>query len=476
MSSQNKLLFLPRYTERATASEQPPACIPRYTEVATASEELPRFIPPYITVRGHRSPFKRADLDLPLTRHPDRHPQAHHPLRAPTQYLREREEALVDAKRAIFTTFWRAIRENDTGRVEHMLAEGLISPCALNLQGGTPLVWAVSSGHMAAVRHLVSLGADVDQLATGDRDGNQRTPLQVAAAKGNLAAVRFLVEECGADDALIAPDGQLALRLAADGGHGEIVAYLPSRRGGGRRRWKAQHATAMRRARRAGRKIGKWLRIVLFDVPFHLFVYAPVKVGAYLWKHKAGIAHTGAKLIVKTPVYAFRAAKKLPRAVAHVARWLWRVAKATPGKLWRVARILGAWLARSVLRLGGAVADVFGRLFSVLHTVVAAMFRFMRDLTVKDVWNGFCALARAVFVNLPVAVAKGIAALSEASYEAVKALLGGFGKVVWWILNVLMHILLYVPRQMLRIAEVFGRSVAKGFREVMVWYDPKASW
>ncbi|MBE3050391.1 ankyrin repeat domain-containing protein, partial [Candidatus Bathyarchaeota archaeon] len=261
----------------------------------------------------------------------------------------------------------------------------------------------------------------------------KRTPLQLAAAKGNFPAVRFLFE-CGADDAVIAPDGQLALRLAADGGHRDIVAYLPPRRGGGLRRWKAQHATAMRRARKAGRKIAKFLRIFLFDIPFNLFVYAPYKAGAYLWKHKEGIAYTCTKLLVRTPVYAFRAAKKLPKAVARVVAWLWRVSKAAPGRLWRVSKILGAWLARSVLQLGGAVAYIFSRLFSVLHTVFAAMFRFVRDLTVKDVWNGFCALARAVFVSLPVAVARAIAGLGEASYQVLKALLGFFGKVSWWIL------------------------------------------
>lgn len=450
--------------------------LPCYTEVAAAPEDLLRFLPRYIHARTRHGPFRYADLDLPLTRHPDREPQLHHPLRAPTVHLREREEDLITTKRAIFTTFWRVIGENDTAKLEHMLTEGLISPCALDMDGGTPLLWAISHANMAAVRYLVSLGADVNQLATGDWEGNQRTPLQVAAAKGNLPAVRFLMEECGANDTIIAPDGQLALRLAADKGHKEIVAYLPSRRGGGLRRWKAQHATAMRRARRAGKKIGRWLKVFFFDIPYDLFIYAPYKVGAYLWRHKEGFAYMGAALVTRTPVYAFRAAKALPRAVARVVKWLWCKAKQAPGKLWRAARILAAWLARSVLRLGGAVAHVFGRLFSVLHTVIAAMFRFMRGLTLKDVWYGFCALARAVFVNLPVAVVKGIAALGEASYQVLKALLGTFGIVAWWILCVLGNIIAYVPIQMARVAEAFGRSVARAFREVTVWYDPKASW
>lgn len=56
----------------------------------------------------------------------------------------------------------------------------------------------------------------------------------MAAEKAKLLVVRYLMEH-GADDALLAPDGQLALRLAAKAIHREIVAYLPSRRIGG---WK----------------------------------------------------------------------------------------------------------------------------------------------------------------------------------------------------------------------------------------------
>lgn len=41
------------------------------------------------------------------------------------------------------------------------------------------------------------------------------------------------------------------------------------------------------------------------------------------------------------------------------------------------------------------------------------MFRCMKDLTFQDIWNGFEMLARAVFVGLPKAVARGIAGLTD---------------------------------------------------------------
>lgn len=73
----------------------------------------------------------------------------------------------------------------------------------------------------------------------------------VAAAEGNLTLVKLLVDVFHSNDALVAPDGQIALRLAADGGWKEIVEFLPARRGGGWRRSKVHYAIAIGRAKRA---------------------------------------------------------------------------------------------------------------------------------------------------------------------------------------------------------------------------------
>lgn len=438
--------------------------------------EYPRHLPPYVSCQRPHGPFEHKHLDLPLTRHPDQEPRVptprpNEPRPYPFMSLADRARALDETRREIYRHFWSAIELQDAARITDMVAEGLISPSSTAWHGGTPLVSAISQGHIAVVRLLAGLGADVDQFSP--EEGAQRTPLMVAAMKGHLPIVRFLLEECGADDALIAPDGQLALRLAADAGHREIVSYLPPRRGGGRLRWKTQHATAMRRARKAGKKIARGLKIFLFDIPYFFLVYAPTKVGEYIWKRREEVVWFCGKLVTSLPVFAFRSAKALPGAVARLVKWLWRVAKATPAKLDRAARIIGAWLAKSVCRLGSAVATVFSRLFSVLHTVIAAMFRFIKDLTLQDILNGFRALVRAVFVGLPVAVAKGIAALGEASYGVLKTLLGVFGVVAWWIICLVFHILMYVPYQIWRILASFGSSVAKSFREVRVWFDPK---
>lgn len=76
-------------------------------------------------------------------------------------------------------------------------------------------------------------------------------------------------------------------------------------------------------------------------------------------------------------------------------------------------------------------------------------------------------------MGLPKAVARGIAGLAEASYQALKMLLGLFGVAAFWVLRILAAIIMSLPVQILRIAEVFGRSIAERFKEVIVWYDPK---
>lgn len=89
----------------------------------------------------------------------------------------------------------------------------------------------------------------------------------MAAAEGNLALVKLLLEVHYANDALVAPDGQLALRLAVENGHREIAAYVPSHRGGGWLRWKTQHAIAVRRARNAWRDVRAMMGLLVWQLP-----------------------------------------------------------------------------------------------------------------------------------------------------------------------------------------------------------------
>ncbi|KAG7441713.1 uncharacterized protein BT62DRAFT_471680 [Guyanagaster necrorhizus] len=65
-----------------------------------------------------------------------------------------------------------------------------------------------------------------------------RTLLMEAASTGQIAMVNLLMQEYGADDTLVAPDGQTALRLAATNKQREITMFLLSRRLGAFKRIK----------------------------------------------------------------------------------------------------------------------------------------------------------------------------------------------------------------------------------------------
>jgi hypothetical protein len=126
-----------------------------------------------------------------------------------------------------------------------------------------------------------------------------RTPLQYAAQFGNFTIVKILLAN-GANDALIAPDGQLALRLAVTNGHREIVDFLARRRGGGFKCWKITHATAVRRMKAAAIGILVFGKVVMYEipkffvwtVPKHLLVLPVVRRVKWLHAHRVEVWET----------------------------------------------------------------------------------------------------------------------------------------------------------------------------------------
>lgn len=87
----------------------------------------------------------------------------------------------------------------------------------------------------------------------------------VAAAEGNLTLLKLSMDVLHAKDEMIGPNWQLALGLAVEGGHKEAIDFLPTRRGGGCRRWKMQHAIALGRVKCA--MVGITLQIFRVECP-----------------------------------------------------------------------------------------------------------------------------------------------------------------------------------------------------------------
>ncbi|KAK3363002.1 hypothetical protein B0T25DRAFT_27074 [Lasiosphaeria hispida] len=445
-------------------------------------------------------PERAAQLQLPLTQWP--HPPWHPASESQWTSLStsnvvpltvEDKNELWTTQTRIIRTLFDAIRSKNVEVVTMLINRGWVSPDVPNEHGETPLVAAVAAGNGAMVCTLVGLGATVNTY--GRFDGSERTPLMVAAATGRLPLAKLLIDDFHADDAVIAPDGQLALRLAADNGHRDVVDYLPTRRGGAWRRWKVNNEVAVRRIRRAGYNIYRFFKFFLWEaprffvwsVPKHVVVKPLTKACRYCWEHKRhfggwckrqaaafpGRVRRAGKAVwrgvKKVPVAAWKVAKKIPEAVEELALAFWRFVKRIPGAM----KMVGLWVWATLKKMGRAVGNVFLRVVSAIHTAVMAVIDFFRSITLKDVWDGICTVFRAVFVDLPQAIWAGIKTAGEVAYKVAVKLFGFAGQLIWWFFEALLWVVQYVPHQLWKIISGIGSSIAKGYHEILVWFNPK---
>ena len=446
-------------------------------------------------------------LQLPLTHYPypSWHPEYDLQFKdATTPLAPEQTAELYTLQVQLIDTFHQAIRNKNTEVVALLIKSGYVSPDVPDAAGATPLIAAIDAGNGAMVCTLVGLGATVNGY--GRYSDAERTPIMVAAQLGRLALVKLLREDFEADDGIIAPDGQLALRLAADAGHREVVAYLPARRGGAWRRWKTHHDVAVRRIRDAGRNIYIFFKFFLYDVPRffvwscpkHVIVLPVYRSGKWCWENRKRFGGWCKRQATEFPgrvqragKAVWRGAKKVPKAVWKVAREVpqavWKVAKEIPGILkrmmeavWRfikripgVMKMVCVWIWDTLKAAGVAVADVFLKVVSAIHTAVMAVLDFFRSIKLQDVWNGICEVFRAIFIKMPQMVWEGIKAAGNLTKKILVGLFGCIGLLIWYFFKGLIWIAQYVPSQLWRIICGIGSSMAKGYHEVMVWFNPK---
>ena len=309
----------------------------------------------------------------------------------------------------------------------------------------------------------------------------------LAASMGSLPIVKLLFEPpYSANDALVAPDGQIALRLAAENGHHAIVDYLPSRRAGGYLRFKTHHARNIERIKGALCQIAEFIQIFVWDVPRffvwvipkHLVVLPVVEICKWCWANRKKFGpwckhqlNEMPKRFVRFGKAAWKMTKKVPKAV-------WKAAKKTPKVIWKTTKEVSValwkvlkWTWEGISSLARAIGNIFVRILSFLHTVLEAIVTFLRNVTLRDIWNAFCDFLRAVFVTVPKTLWSWIENSFEVSYEILSSLFGFFGKLLWYIVVLLV---VYLPQKVGIILLSIGRSLVKAFSEIRVWINPKA--
>ncbi|KAM9877808.1 hypothetical protein VD0002_g3290 [Verticillium dahliae] len=371
--------------------------------------------------------------------------------------------------------FFTAIASRQDDVVRLFITRGLVSPDVPSVTGETPLLAAVRAGDGTTLCALVELGATVDAYGSTDEadvHNPRRTPLQYAAALGRLPLVKLLREDFGADDALVAPDGEIALRLAARGRHRDVVAYLPARRAGAGLRVKTALRRGASRVARVARGVGMVFYVVLWECPLML-TYYPLREA---WRARHRFAGWAKRQVVEAPRRVLQAIKKTPDAAAEACRLCGRGVRDLGSMLAKTPAALAiawAWVARGVRGVSGAVAEAAKQVVGVLHTALAAVVGFFRSITPRDVWHGLLAVLRAVFVGLPQAMWRFLARFGEVSWDVLAKVAGTLGKAVWVLIWCLFAMLLWLPKQGWKILVSCAKVLWAAVEEVLVLLNPK---
>ncbi|KAH0522816.1 hypothetical protein TsFJ059_006605 [Trichoderma semiorbis] len=393
----------------------------------------------------------------------------------------------------IVSNFFHYITQKQVDVVSNIIANGFVSPDTPNDRGETPLITAVSNNDAAMVRLLVSLGATIDGYGSYSHDEEdhqtkvQRTPLQVAAAEGKLGIVKIL-RELGADDSLVAPDGAMALRLAAENGHREVVDLLPTRRGGAWKRWKVTHEKQMRRIRRILEKIGSvfkfllWTvpKFLLWTVPKHIVTTVPkaifVTMPKEIWQRRHKVGPWCKRQITKFPSRVKKAAKltgegmkDAGKVIQKVPGKIWQILKRIPGALWTII----SWIGEGFGKIGTAAFNILKRIASLIHTTIQAVVGFFRSITLHDIANGFRAILRAIFIDFPKAAAYFATSFGKTSLKVLGYVLGSFGKGILYAFALVFLLLRWLPTKIWQMLVACGVSIGKGVEELLVWINPK---
>jgi hypothetical protein len=177
------------------------------------------------------------------------------------------------------------------------------------------------------------------------------------------------------------------------------------------------------------------------------------------------------KAIRGTGKWLWKVISEIPTAIRDIAVWMWKTISV---RLPEALSILAHWTASGLTSVAKLVWNAILKIVSFLATVVVAILSFFRDLTLKDIWNGFCDVLSAVFIAFPKLVGKWIVAFGDGSYKIMKLLLGEIGEILWCIGLLLLTAVTYVPKKLWIMVQSLGNVLARAGYEIRVWMNPKA--
>ena len=468
-----------------------------------AFPDLPTYTETDDGVGGLTERIDRAKgLGLPIMKAPQRwsYPSRDELLTGPSL---EQSIEIYHLQIEIVDSFFSSITKGRDDVVADFIARGYVSPDTTDSHGETPLLAAVRVNNLPMISKLVSLGATVDGYGRTKLVVNGvaresiyqsqwpeqplRTPLQYAAQEGKLALVKVFMEDYGADDALVAPDGALALRLAAMNGHREIVEYLPVRRGGAWKRWKTAHAKEMKIVKRALHKIKEFILVFVWHIPKFLVWTVPKETGKsirksckWAWDRRNQFGGWCKRQVTEFPGRVKRATTKLAKKVWSIIKDIPKIIKAILKGIWqfikgipKILKIIAEWIGHGIKSFGMAIWNVIVKFVSFLHTIFSAIVSFFKRITLKDIWNGFVYVLRAIFVETPKAIGKFIVKTGEVIYDVLEGTLGCVGICIYYLAMGIIWLVKYIPTKLWQIIAAMGRSMGRGYEETMAYFNPK---
>jgi hypothetical protein len=190
----------------------------------------------------------------------------------------------------------------------------------------------------------------------------------------------------------------------------------------------------------------------------------------------------------------------MPKRVVRAGKWVWKSVKETLKELWKFGTqtlprwikelalwfwdlitvripksiaVVAKWIWAGISSLGKATWGVILKIVSLLHTTLQAIVTFLRNATLRDIWNGFCDILQAIFVTFPSTLWSWIRRFGVASFEVMSTLFSSFGELLWWIAVWLTWLVLYIPSKLWIVLQSLGGSIGRGWSELMVCINPK---